>query len=220
MQPKSNPSTLLHGAKHSTSNSSHNALVFPSQHQPANGDLIGTRPGLLQLHPTESNHWQDTVHTAIILTFVANDSLMDPSPAHLQQNTLQNWLQPLSKSFGQGSPNHHHSIKTLPNGKLSLQKGPSAEAHVLQTVQATTAQQTGLFLCHKIFSKRFEKDGWPAFSTIIYTPISYKHASIINRTLSSLTRKSYLSYKTYNPPQVSTISFETASHSLDPISRS
>ena len=82
LQPKNNPSILLHGANHFTSNSSHNAHVFLSQHQPANGDLIGTKPRLLQLHPAESQHCQDIVHVTIILTFEEKGSPTDPLSAH------------------------------------------------------------------------------------------------------------------------------------------
>ena len=110
---------------------------------------------------------------------------MDACSVLSLQNTPRNWLQLSSTSFAHGSPNHHPSIRTSPNGKASWQRSTLLGVHALQMARVTTAQQTGQFPCLKTFSKMSENDGSHVSSTITFTQSLCKHAAQINPTCSS-----------------------------------
>ena len=192
---KNSPSILSPGVNHSTNSFLHNARAILVLHRLANGVSIGTKPGL---HQTKSNLWQVNVLTTTIKTFEENDSLMDACSVLSRQNIPRNWLQLSSTSFAHGSPNHHPSIRTSPNGKASWQRSPLLGVHALQMAQVTTAQQTGQFPCLKTFSMMSENDGSHVSSTINFTQSLCKHAAQINPTRSSPMMKFYRSYKICN----------------------
>ena len=164
------PSPGVNHANNSFLNSAHATL---SLHQPANGDLTGTKPALLQLHQTKFNPWQ------VVVLIAANGSLMDPLSVPSLPNTHQNWLQLSSILSAHGFRNHHQWKRFL--AKKSIARGP----RITDGAGNNSSENWTIPLSHDIFKEVRKR--WIARILTNHLHSRFVHACLTSQSTAFIT---------------------------------